>query len=245
MRAFLLAGAASLAFATSAMPAFAAAYTNVDLSSYVNGNLLIHPSSYPTGLSTGNQATGIPFNVSTFNSTNAGAWFAKGTSSPGTSSTLSVDLTSYNIFGQASFYALLNNYYGQSGVNEYNVVVHATNGDSVTYSSIGGVDTRDYNNNKVNNIAGTTTPWFNNGLGQRLDVRQFALPTSFATETLSSFQIVQLQSSDPAFLTGLTFSSAPAATFSVPEPMSLTVFGFGLAGLLAARRLGSSARPRG
>jgi hypothetical protein len=195
------------------LPLLAASFTSVDIASYVNSNVAINPQTFPTGPTTGNQGTGIPFDVATYNGI-AGTWNAE------FSNTETVDVK-LNVSGQASFYALLNNYYGTPGADEYNITIKATDGDSVTYQSIGGVDTRDYNSSVfTNTIAVTTTYWFNNGIGQRLDVREFNLPASFATETVSDFIITQVDFNDPALFSGLTFSTS-AASFATPEPASL------------------------
>ena len=100
---------------------------------------------------------------------------------------------------------------------QYNITTVATDGDSVTYQSVGGVDTPDYNFSEfTNSIANTTFPWFNNGIGQRLDLREFNLPASFANETVSDFIITQEVPSDSALFSGLTFSTQ--AYNAAPEP---------------------------
>jgi hypothetical protein len=195
-----------------------AGFVSLDMSAYVNNNVVLNPSTFPTGNGIlGNQNTGVPFNVATYGASGyAGVWLA-----PSSSSSLTIDLTSLNISDQLSFYALLNNFFGTNGVDEYDLTVTATNNDSVTYQSIGGIDTRDYNNNVVNTIANTTFAWFNNGVGQRLDLREFTLPVSFSTETLKNFTITQ-KTGDFAVFSGLTFStSAPVSNPNItPEPAS-------------------------
>jgi hypothetical protein len=226
-------GASALLATASAF----AQFTNVDISSSVNANIDRGTSTFPVGLSTGNQSSGIPFLVSPFPTTGgyAGSWIGTGT---GSSVTVAV-----NAPGQASFYALLNNYYGTPGADEYDVTITATNGDSATYQAIGGVDTRDFNANVfTNTIANTTTPWFDNGVGQRFDLREFSLPTSFLAETVATFTIRQVNGRDSALFTGLTFSSQPImAPVPEPETYALMLAGLGLLQWVARRRKNVSA----
>lgn len=225
---------------SAAIPA-QAAFTEVDILPYINGNVSTGVQTFPVGTTDGNTGTGIPFTTYAFDGYTGSAFLA-GRSSPGTSSTLTVDLSSYNLTGEASFYALLNNYYGTPNANEYNVIINFSNGQSETYQSIGGVDTRDYNYNPAtdNTIANTTANWFTNvGVTgnpqsyQRLDVREFTLAPAYQNLTIANFEIQQLESGDPALLTGLTFSTQPATDLNtgVPEPASLAVLAVGLAGL--------------
>lgn len=227
--------------------AYAGPFTTVNISSYVNSMLAINPSSYPIGTTTGNESTGIPFLTTAISpgSPAMGLWnadFADGCTGVGTCASIvgnsvTINLTSLDISGQASFYALLNNYYGTPNADEYNITITATNGNSVTYEAIGGVNTRDYNSNIfTNTIADTTTPWFNNGIGQRLDVREFTLPSEFTDDTIASFTITQETNVDAALFSGLTFSSNPAGFGSVPEPATVSLFAFGLLALGLSRR---------
>lgn len=213
----------------------ASSFTTVNISSYVNSNVALNPQTFPTGVTAGNQDTNIPFDVATYNGI-AGTWNALYSST----GTLDVKL---DVSGQASFYALLNNYFGTPGADEYNITIKATDGDSITYESIGGVNTRDYNANVyTNTIASTTFPWFNNGIGQRLDLREFNLPSSFADETVSDFIITQEVPGDSALFSGLTFSTIPYN--SVPEPLSLTLVLAGLAAFGVARLRTATSRKR-
>ena len=203
-----------------------ASYTTVDLDGVVDANLALGEPAFPTGTTTGNTGTGIPFALSGLNG-ETGAWIAN----PWGVETVDVKL---DLTGQSSVYALLNNYFGHSGADEYDVTVKATDGDSVTYQSIGGVDTRDYNAAVfTNTVGGTTTPWFSNGLGQRLDVRAFVLPASFLDETISDFIVTQVKWGDSALLTGLTFG---ASAVPIPEPKTWPLLAIGLLSLTIVRR---------
>src|ERR1035437_7809866 len=106
---------------TLAVPALAA-YTTIDIRSYVNSNVAINSSTFPTGVSSSNQGLSVPFNIAVYGGA-AGTWnpdYAAGNhmGGPIVGTSLTVSLASLNI-GQASFYALLNNYYGTPGANEY------------------------------------------------------------------------------------------------------------------------------
>jgi hypothetical protein len=230
----------ALVGAFAAVPA-SAAFTTVNLDAYVNGSVNINPDQLPIGTSTGNQGTNILFDVSANpqNADYSGVWL-----SPGGNASLTVDLAGLGISGQASFYALLNNYYGTPNSDEYDITISSAT-QSVTYQSIGGVDTRDYNSNHfTNDIAATTTEWYDNGIGQRYDVRTFTLPTAFASDTITSFTITQVNGSDNAVFAGLTFSTLAAGVTSAPEPGTWAMFvgGFGLVGGAMRRR--SPARVR-
>jgi len=247
----------AVAFTTALVlsaPVAAQTFTTINLSNVVNGNIALNPDTFPTGTTTGNQGTNIPFNIATYGGV-AGSWIADNVPGYGFGSSVSgvsltVNLASNNISGAASFYALLNNYWGVAGANEYNITITATNNQFVTYSSIGGYDTRDYNNAQYTNaISNTTTEWFNNSaiegdLYQRFDVREFTLPGYMAADTIASFTIAMTDSTegpgynmDTAVLSGLTFSTQPAETFptAAPEPASLMLLAFGVAGLMGVR----------
>jgi hypothetical protein len=222
-----------------------AGFIEANISGYLNGNIGINPQDFPVGLYDGNTGTGIPFHTYSFgNNGYMGAAFLAGQTSPGTSSTLTVDLSSQDISGQASFYALLNNYYGTPGADEYTVTINFAGGQSESYSAFGGVNTRDFNENPAtdNTIAATTTNWWTNeaALGpssyQRLDVREFLIDPTYQSSQIESFAITQLDANDPAFLSGLTFSDQTDVDFQVPEPASLALFGTAIAGIVASRR---------
>jgi autotransporter-associated beta strand protein len=193
----------------------------VNISSYLNGNLSINDQLDPLGLTEGNTGTGVPFLTAAYGPNGyMGSAFLAGNYSPASSSMLTINLASQHITGQSTFYALLNNYFGMPNVNEYNVVLNFTNGTSVTYASLGGVNTRDYNYNSfTNTISSTTTNWWSDyaivGTNfQRLDVREFVIPTADVNLTVASLSMTQLQPSAPGFISGLTFSTLPPVTFN-------------------------------
>jgi hypothetical protein len=232
IRAFSVSVAILLAAGFSGQAMAEPVYTTIDIDGYVDWQITNAPGTMPIGVSTGNQATNIPFDVSASpNNPNwSGIWLADGVGD-----TLSIDLGDYNLTGQTTVYALLNNFYGTPNANEYNVTI-STATQSIAFTSIGSVDTRDYNAAWYTNslLAATTTPWFDNGQGQRYDVRTFALPASFADEQITSFSITQVRNGDVAVFAGLTFYGTPP----VPEPetYALWLAALGLMGAVIRRR---------
>ena len=212
-----------------------AAYTTIDLSTFANASPDRGEGTYPTGTTMGNLGSPVPFLLSGSNGV------LQNYISPTSTASSTLSLTGLGLTGQTTFYALLNNYFGTYGLDEYDVTISTVQGPSVTYQSIGGVDTRDFNANIfTNTLAPTTLPWFDNGSGQRLDLRQFTLPTSFAADTISGFTITQNGNNDVALFSGLTFSTlagiVPTNPVATPEPASLAVVSAGLLGLIGLRR---------
>lgn len=228
---------ASMALASLAS---AGSFTTVNVADYVNSSVQFNPATFPTGSTDGNQGAGIPFEISLYNGS-VGNWSA----TPGQQNNPAVDVldVKVNAPGNETFYALLNNGFGTPGLNEYDLTFKATNGASVTFQSIGGVDTRDYNQNYfTNTISGSTVPWFNNDLGQRIDMREFTLPASFAGDTISDFVITQTSPGDNALFWGLTYGTGPAT--ATPEPISVLLSGIGLLtiGVVGVKRRARSGR---
>ncbi|MDB2619590.1 DUF4347 domain-containing protein, partial [Litoricolaceae bacterium] len=202
---------------------FAEVFTTVDIS----GNTLetvvgFENVGYPVETDgIGNTGTGIPFNTYGSNSDPSVMGYVM---SPANGDAVSVSVPS--LTGQNTMYALLTNTFGDAGVNEYTITVNFSDSSSVSFDSIGGSDTRDFNYNTgtsgtVNGT--TTTAWWTNyadtvvGGFQRLDVRQFDL-SSYSDKTITSASIVSVvdgsDSQEQAMLSGLTFSTGSPRNFT-------------------------------
>lgn len=232
-----IAAFAAMAVAIYWSPAHAE-YTTVDISPFAISTPDRGQGNYPTGESMGNLGSPVPFQLAGVNGV------LRNYISPYYTASNTFDLTPYRLTGVSTVYALLNNIYGTQGVDEYDITISTIKGQSVTFQSIGGVDTRDFNQNTfTNTLAPTTLPWFDNSQGQRLDLRQFTLPTSFAGEVLAGFTITQNANGDFAFFSGLTVSTSggivptgPTNPVATPEPASLALVSVGLLGFLEMRR---------
>ena len=89
-------------------------------------------------------------------------------------------------------YFLLNTEWGQPGPQSYlTLEFRADRGAYFEKKLIGGVDVRDYHRGVfTNSINGTTTrPGFDDGLGQRMDLVEVALPAEFRRQTLQSITL--------------------------------------------------------
>lgn len=202
-------------------------YTTVDISGYINGQISANVADDPVGLSTGNTGSNVPFFTyaknSVTNNSYMGSIFVG--ARVGQPDSVTIDLSNYHLSGQVSFYMLLNNYWGTpcsalppspaNCTNEYNVALNYAGGGTQIFPSYGGYDTRDYNQNSgtTNTITNTTGNWWTNvvtrGVNnyQRLDVRLFTINSN---TQITGITINQVAYNDPAFLSGLTFSTLPA-----------------------------------
>ena len=124
-----------------------------------------------------------------------------------------------SLYGVTNVYTLINTWDGQSGPDPYAWLTFiGTGGASYTKLLVGNVDIRDYNNDgDTNSINGTTTTNVFNvypdniGSQGRLDMQSIALPSAFATQQLTSIQLIDY--GGPNFqrsvLDGVTISSVP------------------------------------
>jgi len=182
---------------------------------------------------------GVPFNIKSNGSGNQ-AWNAAysaggttGENDPGGAQSITMNV---NDFGATDVYTLINTWHGQGGPSYFAWITFTGSAGAVyTKDLVGSVDIRDFNNfTNTNSINGTTTtnvystPSDGEGLPGRLDMQDILLPAAFATQTLTSIQLVD--NGGPNFqrtiLDGVTVAS-------VPEPSTLALFIVSAVGLLA------------
>ncbi len=251
--------AVGLLVAVSVGPVSADPFDQVDISSQANfswsGSGLLPDA--PTGSAT---LGGIPFNIASNGAGNQawnGAVAAGGAPNgsnggPGTES-ITMDV---NVYGITNVYTLINTWWGQAGPNCYAwLTFTGSSGATYTKDLVGNVDIRDYNNGlNANSINGTTTTceyWvpldgFGNGAPARLDVQDIVLPSDFATQSLTSIQLVD--NGGPLFqrvvLDGVTVSTESVVPVpvpeggtgpgpSTPEPSTIVLLGIGAVSMMA------------
>ncbi|KPF64738.1 hypothetical protein IP88_13535 [alpha proteobacterium AAP81b] len=209
-----------------------AAITPIDLSGVTNGDWAGQSfNTIPTGNVT---LGGTPFLIHTVEpGASARYWTAAGGGNP---ETLTVPVS---IFGAHTGYTLINQFWGAAGQGLQSVTFNATGGLSATFVLVGNDDVRDYLNNVyTNNINNTTTVQVFTEGARRLDRQTFALPGSFASQTLTSVVFTDTGSDGVSRLTLTALSIG-----SVPEPSSwaMLIAGFGLVGAAMRRRAAATA----
>ncbi len=241
-------------FAINVTPAHADTVTNIafaygggalnppgDWATQINGASIV---SAPTS---GNTGTGIVFSnwSGHFNEIDNGV-------------TRTFTFSPIALTSSAEVNSLLNTFYGATSL-EASVSFKNNMGATANYGLTGDQTIRDYNSNfYTNDLPGENTNpglgavtaknWWNNGLGQRLDLQTFVLPSSWAGTNLTSMTIT-----DPANSGAVDILSAlqvddvtsppPPPPTPTPEPSSIGLFGTGLlaiTGLIRRRMRPSS-----
>lgn len=219
-----------------------AGYQTVDLSSYVNASFAgeINGNTFPTGSQTFN---GVPVLIANTSNGSGGFnnfWTGGGSqyAAPGL---YAVTITLGDVMNVTNVYTMLNTLWGAVGATGVlSITFNAGNGGAAyTQDIVDGVNVRDYNLLFGDSINGTTTKQaFANGLGQVLDMQDYALPSYFATDGLESVTLTENGASgyEKAMFNALTLQTASPAPAGVPEPMTLALLGSGLLALGVARR---------
>jgi hypothetical protein len=188
----------------------------VDISAEVNSNWcpdVGNCSTFPFGTQ---KYDGVTFNIPG-SATTSNVWEAY-TAAGGGSGQVSVTIP-VNIANVRTVYTLMNTNWGSAQTGLLAVTFTGTNGATWTYTPLGNVDIRDYNQDGFTNSiacrlpggvhqAGTVNAW-TNGQGQRLDMQIFELPASFKGQTLSSVTITDNGASgvQRSFLAAVTVST--------------------------------------
>lgn len=144
---------------------------------------------------------------------------------PGSSFTIST-----NVFAPATVYTLINSGFGSIDAHNASIEFVGANGANATFELIQGDNIRDHANNVFNNDAPNTVPTVFGSV--RLDRQTFVLPSAFATDTLTQIIFTALDSGVPegvAFLAAVTVAT-------VPEPNTLALAAFAVAGIFFRRR---------
>lgn len=233
---FLTALAVAGVFGATASPSSAA---TVDLSSIANADLTTYTggSAYPQNggpISIG----GIDFALSTLTNGHTGVVQLAADPNGGVQSfTLAT-----NLANAGAIYTIANSSFGAEPNYAGQITFHTAGGLDFTYNYIEGDNIRDHASTFFNTSAPNVYATQSYTNGDRLDVQKIILPTSFATDTITSivfsYEIgkgTTAPGDGEAFLAGITSVDAISA---VPEPSTwaMMILGFSGVGFLAYRR---------
>lgn len=229
-----LLGALCVALVTTA--ANAATFTQLNFDKNFD-HIGSHSINGPTGLSSGNQGTGIEFDISA-DGDGHDVWHSE--IAPGANpKTLTIATA---LFGVSKVHTLMNTWWGSSNPNLASVSFQGTNGASASFAIIGGQHVRDFNENPAYtntlNAPNATAWWTDGGTGsgsQRLDLQSWDLGTTFLNETLTSitFSDSGKWPVQRIFVAGVTAEVAPVP---LPAASLLLLSGFAGLGIMRARR---------
>jgi len=222
----------------SAFSVQAATFTTIELPT-LTANLTTwsdgtaYTSLFPTAPASG---------ISTLTTTLGGVSFALSTDSSGNvayNSSASSLVLPTDVFGATTVYTLINTSWGSAGADVGQITFNATNNTSYTVELIEGGNVRDhYYGSYINYTTDPTTTQavfgINAGSHAHLDMQAFALPSSFANETLTSIVFTSYGLSGTQgqpFIAGATVSVVP-----IPASFSLLLSGLGLLGSVARRK---------
>jgi autotransporter passenger strand-loop-strand repeat protein len=159
---------------------------------------------------------GIPFNI-TSNAAGYQAWNAY-TAAGGGNGRVSITIP-VGIYGVTAVYTLINTYWELLGPNsDASLIFTGSAGATYTVHLIGGSDIRNWlasgdatiNGTSTVNVFTESSNGFNSGTGN-LDMQKIVLPSEFATQTLTSIQLVDDGATgvQRTILDGLTVEAAP------------------------------------
>lgn len=136
-------------------------------------------------------------------STPGNLWYGLNNSAPG-SVTIPVGIAATTV------YTLTDNVKGTAAADEYSITFTPVSGTPITEQYVGGVNTKDYNNNPRTDGTDTTPQaayWFVTSSGsQWMQEVAWTLPAGFGT--LASVTMTQENASDGALFAGLTVGTA-------------------------------------